>query len=169
MIYAGIGSRQTPRDILGVMTLLARNLSEAGWKLRSGHAFGADQAFEEGTMNREIFLPWPDYNIGTPGKDGFYHIPMNPPLRRIAEQYHPNWVMLSPGVQKLMCRNVNIILGANLDTPVDMVICWTPGGEMVGGTSHALRHAIDKGIPYFNLAIQADWEKLDKFVCQFPS
>jgi hypothetical protein len=67
LFYAGIGSRQTPPDILAQMTRYAKRLQELGWVLRSGGAHGADTAFEHGAGDmKEIFLPWPNFN--TPGK-----------------------------------------------------------------------------------------------------
>ena len=32
-----------------------------------------------------------------------------------------------------------------------MLMCWTPNGNVVGGTSTALKLAKDAGIPIFNL------------------
>jgi predicted Rossmann fold nucleotide-binding protein DprA/Smf involved in DNA uptake len=45
MIYAGIGSRETPKEVLKSMTNYAKELSATGWVLRSGGADGADTAF----------------------------------------------------------------------------------------------------------------------------
>lgn len=62
MLYAGIGSRETPGPVLAMMTYAARELATMGWKLRSGGAGGADKAFARGTTNREIRIPWSSYN-----------------------------------------------------------------------------------------------------------
>ena len=43
-IYTGIGSRETPEEVLKDMKKLGYILAENGWSLRSGHAPGADQA-----------------------------------------------------------------------------------------------------------------------------
>lgn len=45
MFYTGIGSRQTPPEILKMMTKIATQLESKGWVLRSGGAEGADEAF----------------------------------------------------------------------------------------------------------------------------
>lgn len=71
---------------------------------------------------------------------------------RIAQAYHPAWERLSPGVRALMARNVHVLLGADLDSPATFFLCWTPGGETVGGTGHAIRVALAHGIPVVNLA-----------------
>ena len=43
--YAGIGSRETPEEVLHVMISLGKALCKQGWGLSSGGAPGADQAF----------------------------------------------------------------------------------------------------------------------------
>lgn len=58
MIYTGIGSRETPPEIQEIMTNYARKLDKLGFILRSGGAMGADTAFEKGSTNKEIYLPW---------------------------------------------------------------------------------------------------------------
>lgn len=56
LLYAGIGSRETPRSILDLMTAIARKLEALGYTLRSGGATGADTAFEEGVERlKEIY------------------------------------------------------------------------------------------------------------------
>lgn len=47
-IYAGIGSRRTPKEVVLVFESIARYLGSRGFLLRSGHAPGADVAFERG-------------------------------------------------------------------------------------------------------------------------
>ena len=70
LVYAGIGSRATPRAVLEVITTMAAWLARRGWNLHSGGAVGADSAFAAGTPadRRTIFLPWPGYR-GNAGPD----------------------------------------------------------------------------------------------------
>lgn len=49
--YAGIGSRQTPDDILELMHRIGSTLAINGFTLRSGGAVGADTAFEQGAVS----------------------------------------------------------------------------------------------------------------------
>ena len=62
LLYAGIGSRETPPDILLKMVKIGCHLAKMGWTLRSGGAPGADSAFEKGCDlgggDKQIFLPW---------------------------------------------------------------------------------------------------------------
>lgn len=150
-IYAGIGSRQTPAIVCRDMTRIATQLRHGGWLLRSGHADGADKAFEGGTDLKEIHLPWTGYNGAA--RSGPYHVP-EPigAVYELASRFHPKWDYLSSAVKRLMCRNATIILGADLDTPVGMVVCWTPGAALAGGTAHGIKIAQSRGIPVLNLA-----------------
>lgn len=167
--YAGIGARNTPQDILELMAHLATQLADLGWLLRTGAATGADSAFEAGCDGskgaKEIYLPWEGYN-GRGVLEGNVYVGATALTIGHALHYHPNPVALASrqGVKKLHARNCAIVCGLDMDDPVDMVICWTPYGEVVGGTSQAMRVAIDNGIPIFNLALDEDWEKLDHFV-----
>lgn len=141
--YAGIGSRRTPRKVLGLMTEFASLKKRAGYVLRTGHADGADQAFEEGAGDAaEIFLPWTSFNMNVPLAHGaVVHKRPSPASYNTAAEFHPNWRRLSPAARHLHARNSHQILGWDLKTPVDFVICWTPGGLGGGGTGQALRIA----------------------------
>jgi hypothetical protein len=156
--YAGIGSRETPDFFLGVMEGLAEKLRGDEFVLRSGHAPGADQAFEKGAAGQaEIFLPWPNFEapLLAIGKT------LEKPTDRaydMAKHYHPAWYRLSRGGRMLHARNCHIMLGETLDDPVEFVVCWTPNGEMKGGTAQALRIAVDMDIPIHNLAIDGQWQ-----------
>ena len=48
--YSGIGSRETPPDVLGIMEDAAFRLARIGFVLRSGKAGGADAAFQIGVQ-----------------------------------------------------------------------------------------------------------------------
>lgn len=75
----------------------------------------------------------------------------SPASIEIASKYHPAWDKCSGYAKKLHGRNVQIVLGQNLDTPAKFLVVWTPGGEVVGGTGMAMRLALDRGIPIRNL------------------
>lgn len=166
-LYAGVGARKTPPNILEAMTLAASNLETMGWKLRTGGAVGADWAFSSGVKSKEAaehHLPWTGYNQSCESSKTCIVPFMTEQLIEITARHHPVWNRLTPGVQNLMTRNTTIVLGVNLDEPVKMVICWTPGGKVTGGTGHTMRMARTYGIPVFNLAIASDWDALEQFV-----
>jgi hypothetical protein len=149
-IYAGIGSRQTPHTDLQVCELAAEALALHGWVLRSGHAPGADQAFEGGADRQaEVYLPWPTFELATDINAAFI---LDRPTRAafdLAAEHHPNWSALSHGSRCLHARNCHQVLGADLQTPCRFVLCWHEG---TGGTMQAVRLAKACSIPVFNLA-----------------
>lgn len=149
MYYTGIGSRETPQEVLDSFMRIARYLSTKEYVLRSGGADGADLAFERGcdmvNGNKEVYLPWKGFNnsksnlIVSEGK-----------AFEIAAKYHPYWHNLKEGAKKLQARNSHQVLGRDLNTPSSFVICWTKGGKDLGGTVQAIRIARDNGIKVFN-------------------
>lgn len=54
MTYAGIGSRETPMEVLELMTKASTWLGTKGYTLQSGGAIGADMAFEGKTYPRVL-------------------------------------------------------------------------------------------------------------------
>ena len=72
---------------------------------------------------------------------------------RIASEVHPAWDRCNEWARGMHSRNCHQILGYDLQSPVDAVICWTPDGKMVGGTATALKLSMKAGIPIFNLGV----------------
>lgn len=147
--YAGIGSRETPEDVRNVMAHIARKLAAKGYTLRSGGADGADTAFESGATEKQIFLPWRGFN----GNQSplFDYSTNEHELFAIAREHHPAWSRLEPAAKRLHARNVCQVLGANGDSPVEFVVCWTPKGCGGGGTGQAIRIAQARNIPVYDL------------------
>lgn len=154
--YAGIGSRETPPEILTAMTGAARSLEEAGLILRSGAAKGADTAFEQGVWhwpNKQIFLPWIGFNNRHLYHPGTYRLTgeIEAQAMSIAEKTHPNWDACTGTARLLHARNVAQILGPELNDPVLFVLCWTKDGKGQGGTGQAIRIAKSHDIPVFDM------------------
>ena len=72
---------------------------------------------------------------------------------RIASEVHPAWDRCNEWARGMHSRNCHQILGYDLQSPVDAVICWTPDGAVVGGTATALKLSMKEGIPIFNLGV----------------
>ena len=167
LIYAGIGSRKTPSPMQLRMSYSAGVMAKHGWILRSGGAEGADEAFERGllpTDPREIYLPELGWR-NNPSPFGLDEMEFKYDAWEYVKKYHPAWQKLgSQFVRKLMTRNVFQILGKDLDRPADMVVCWTQGGGLVGGTAFALRLARIFHIPVYNLGDIKDELAFDAFL-----
>ena len=85
---------------------------------------------------------------------------------RIASEVHPAWDRCNEWARGMHSRNCHQILGYDLKSPVDAVICWTPDGAVVGGTATALKLSMKAGIPIFNLGCP-DQDKVLKEIRQF--
>lgn len=155
--YAGVGARKTPQDVLNLMSYIAIKLSTCGFILRSGGAKGADTAFEQGAGHK---------------KEIFYANDATPEAIAIARQFHPAWNKLSDYPIKLHGRNSFQVLGRDLNTPANVLICWTPNAckshatrsYNTGGTGTAISIADAYHVPIVNLAHPEDFKAWDTWV-----
>lgn len=184
--YTGIGSRETPEEILALMRRLGATLGQLGWTLRSGAAIGADTAFEEGARSvdglRRIYLP----------KTGFGPLPRkNDPMSvvpetafgrslwdiacEIAEPLHPIYAKLDADTRRKLTRNVFQVLGDSLRQPSTMVVCYGEGPkfdgqercvDVKGGTGLAVRLAAEYRVPVYNLFLPEHRARIEQFLKQ---
>lgn len=159
MFYSGIGSRESEGDVKveADVRQCTDVLSALGATCRTGGADGTDLMFERHTVgHQEIYLPWKDFNAKhrnyAPGIV-FSDCAGFDAAMAMAKRFHPNWNALSHYGRRLMGRNSMQVFGANMDLPVDFVLCWTRNGLETGGTSQALRIAKANNIPIFNLGL----------------
>ena len=167
-------------------------LAQQGWLLRSGGAPGADTAFDKGAIAaggaREIYLPWPsfcrDLREHGPDTDPAYIVPDLAYHRElidralyIASQYHPAWAGLEESHRKLMMRNGFQILGPDLQSPVQMVVCYAKGSvidardrvvDVRGGTGQAVRVASEQPVITYNLALPDHLAAIQAFIDRSP-
>lgn len=177
-IYTGVGSRETPPEIMEIMSIGAYKLASAGFVGRSGSARGADTAFEighelfrksTGISRFESYLPWDGFNGLT--QDSIHVV--SPVLasynraKTIIQSIHPKYHRLSSDARMLHTRNVFQVLGANLDTPSTLLICWAkPRGvfSVQGGTNTAYQLALQNNAVILNLYHK---DQLDRFMKEF--
>ena len=157
--YTGIGSRETPPEICSLMSKIAIYLLNEDYILRSGGADSADSAFSSKILEdkKQIFIPWKGFN-----NNYNYKYPLTTEAYKMAEKFHPAWDKCSNGAKKLHTRNIYQVLGYDLNSPSEFIVCWTKGGRMVGGTAQALRVSQEYNIKIYNLAIEKDkkyWEE----------
>lgn len=165
--YAGIGSRDTPEEVLSIQFRLGRALCDAGWHGMSGECHGSDMMYHEGARQspryKEVgftaIIPW----------EGFEGCQYNPEdgiidLRHTKVSKRAMWLGIGArgtdaGLKKggilLHTRNALQILGLDLKHPVRFVSCWAKPlgkqGHVQGGTGTAVALAIHMGIPVINL------------------
>ena len=166
--YTGIGSRDTPEQILKKMRACSKRLKELGFTLRSGGAKGADSAFEQwGGVGAEIYLP---FDVFEGKHDNGYHfinaqfLPTYNEAVRMASEFHPNWPACTERAKQMHTRNVYQVLGQSLDKPSLFLLCWTNGGKVVGGSGQALRVAKAYDVPIFNLYFDDALESLGQWL-----
>jgi hypothetical protein len=158
-IYAGIGSRETPDNILKIMTQCAVLLAHDGFICSTGGAIGADQAFAQGSNvaggTTHLHLPWKSYEEewvnSLEGDNRLYVLAKHDvDAYHSVETYHPSYDKIQDkrGVIALHARNYNIITKPER---VKFIICWTKDAEYSGGTAQAMRIADDLDIPIYNL------------------
>lgn len=157
MYYTGIGSRNTPPEILGVMEDAGFRFARMGFVLRSGKANGADAAFQKGVQNffysvdkqpkeehtvgrAEIYIPWNGFkgdpilqdwwDISLPYIDSLFPEEVKARDELVAE-LHPNVEALrkKPGAYALHSRNVHQVLGPNLSQKRPSSFCIYYAGE----------------------------------------
>lgn len=159
--FTGIGSRSTPVDVLKAMSAIARKLVGLhGYVVRSGGARGADQSFAEGSWAGgkppRLYLPWPEYEqkaFGDRREWPGLKRPTNEAME-IAERWHPKWDDLAPSERLFHGRNTHCVLGEDCESPSRFLICWTPEGQIRGGTAQGIRIAEAYEVPVYNLAIE---------------
>ena len=153
--YTGVGSRNTPVEIIATITAIAKRLGDLGWTLRSGGASGADTAFELGASATNI------YRAGDSTVESM----------AIAARFHPAWHRCSSYARQLHGRNTFQVLGKDLKTPSRFLICWTRDGCIshktrtiqTGGTGTAISIADHYGVEIFNLACPEHLQRLGAF------
>lgn len=168
--YTGIGSRNTPKEVMEQMTEIAIVLQSKGYTLRSGGADGADTAFEIGAGDlMDIYIPWDGFN----GRKGINYKSLDSSSSDILDKSvllaktvisEGHWNNMGFGAKKLHTRNVFQVLGDDLNSPSDFLVCYTPLGEVKGGTATAIKLAIKYNVPVFNLGKSNGIEELNKFL-----
>lgn len=160
-VYAGIGARVTPKTELPELTAIAKRLEEQGYILQSGNGDGPDIAFQNGAKNCIVFPPWDGFNGGHPNA-------VKPPKEmwqkalKIVVELHPNARGLVKSVLAMHCRNVFILLGEQVNRPVDFVVYKRPTWTTTGGTSMGIKIADKFNIPKYNLSVRSDYLRFYK-------
>lgn len=171
MWYTGIGSRNTPPEVLEQMQSIARQLAELGFGLRSGRATGADAAFQKGATEADgikvIYIP--EAGFGDPKVDTKDNFVVDGELRTIGMAYaksvHRKWSKVSEYGTWLHARNMCQVYGHTFENgvfirkPSDFVLYWAPeeNGIVKGGTATAVMLARKAGVLTINMA-QPDWQ-----------
>ena len=177
--YTGVGSRETPKEILDLMREYSCVMALKGWSFRSGGADGADTAFSDGWRNAldkaeiphgEVYLPWDGFNNLRIGNTNFILVIDKEIIRKaqdILKTVHPAYDKLTRGPLALHTRNVFQVLGKDLQTPSKGVVAYAKTdskGNLMGGTATAIKIALMHDIPVRNLYKEEDRKFIEEFV-----
>jgi hypothetical protein len=153
-VWAFGGARSTPPEVQEVIAQLA--LKHRGPVVHGG-APGADRAATrliEDPSLMSIYLNGPRDDRGPD--------PLRAGGRVFNAREMPGWgeaLQLAqqfedpqrPGGRTYNARNLLVLAGPRLESPRERLVVWTPGGQDVGGTGHAIRAARHFEIPVYNL------------------
>ena len=184
-VYTGIGSRKTPESVTDLMSDIAVVLYDAGYTLRSGRAEGADYAFQRGAeyglkqsktakVQQEIYIPNSRFNkcFGRIGEINPEYLDNYDEASDWMYSIHPKGQYLRGFAREAHIRNVYQVLGLDLKSPSNFLICWTPldfDGEPTGGTATAWKLAKVHKIPSYNLFVEDDLERLQKDILELAN
>jgi len=163
-----VGSREVPNDIKEIMTDCGYHFARKGYVGRDGGALGSDTAFHKGV---ERYWIEHGYNgdqaeryLPENGSRGLYksqgkHIyvledlPHQELAAALAEKIHPAWHNCKDYARRLHTRNPYQVLGVDLLSPSQMLMCWAPPtrDSISGGTRTAWELARHNNIPCVNL------------------
>ena len=174
--FTGIGSRKIGKSFDSIyLAKLASYFAKEGFIVRHGDAVGSDRIFRDEFRNRgkqEIYIPWKsfidDYDYSADmgdcvlGEINVYCI-SDYDKKSIKEINHIlkecGLYFKKESTTKLVQRNVLQVLGKDLQTPSEFVICWTPDGaeslkdisKDTGGSRVAIGVADLFDIPVYNI------------------
>lgn len=177
--YAGTGDGKTPDDVLEQFSSIAARLSELGYTTRVNAEKPVSNYFERNALEKEVYLPWNKFEIQGEKFESKFSKVTPAAVETMGEFYQAfkgkDWDQLSDGVKKIISRNAHMLLGSDLKTPVDFLICWTMDGAekrkdvsartWFSGPIIALASA--KRIPVFNLKNPDAMKRLNDFLEEY--
>ena len=174
--YTGVGSRETPDDILILMRRIGYVMAMKGISLRTGEAEGADHAFYKGVVDandihgvkfkNEVFV------AAAPKSHHYVNDVVNifsgdssfaiQEFRETAIMIRGSWDDLSYFGAMCHIRNVAQVLGGDGKSPSRGLICWAKPVNPIKATDSIMRYvegetntayctAILHNIPVYNL------------------
>jgi len=156
-IWAFGGARSTPLDMQELIAQIAQKHVLSGGAVVHGGAPGADRAAGRLITDPSKMTVYLRGNADPRGPDpvraggrvfNAMELPAWQQARTLAAQYEDPY---RPGSRDYNARNMVVLAGPRLNTPRDRLVVWTPGGQPIGGTGHAIRAAEGLGIEVRNL------------------
>lgn len=158
MVFACIGSRETPDDVLFRLKALGKAFVWAGHLIVSGNCAGPDQAFARGGNSVDetkvsLFVPWCGYEAQAIHPANmvfvldFMDVARVQAAAEIGQALHPAWHRLSLAARRMHTRNVLLVQEA------DRVYGYLNHEKLgKGGTGMGFRVAKHLSIPTWDLS-----------------
>lgn len=175
--FTCVGSRKATDEQAEILAGFALRLLRAGYKGRSGLSGPCDLALNTALAQCpqapcEFYLAWNGYDgWWRGGLDGRIYEPRwfenYPQAIEIVSTIHPVWDKLKRGDKLLHGRNVYQVLGLDLQSPSDVLICAAPvdkKGRVLGGTATAFNLATQHQIPCFNIMLAGQRRALETWL-----
>lgn len=152
--YTMVSNREAPVGVLARMTEIAKLMDSRGFTCRVDGAEGASAAVEPVDCRKEVILAWKGFN----NKESQFTYTA-PEALEIAKKFHPTFDTAKPAVQTFLGRNVRLVMGQTLKSPVMAMVVWTDDGAeslkdrtaKTGFAGHLIALASALGVPVFNL------------------
>lgn len=152
--YTVILDKAVPENILAKVEEIVKVLSGHGFTLRYGGTEEFESRFEKVAERKELILPWRDFNE----KQSKFTFNNDRSLA-VAKMFHPTFDTMKKGVQAFLARNARLILGHEMKSPTNFLICWTDDGceslrektSATGFVGHPIAIASAAHVPIYNL------------------
>lgn len=151
----GVSVNNDAPDLTNEFQILAERFNKESLTVRVDGSGPASDFFEKNAIKSEVHLPWKSFNE----KESKYCY--NPAdAYYLAKRYSPNYESIKEGARHFLARNVRIVLGKNLLSPILFLICWSKDGceharNRTAATGYAglpIAIASVLRVPVFNLA-----------------
>lgn len=162
-------NNDAPESLVPVIEAITAKLNELGYTARLGGNLNIEELVEKNIERKEIHLPWRNFNE----KESKLTFNTKPSFI-LAKQFSPVYDRLPDAVKAILARNVRLILGNNLKSPLLFLITWSRDGvesakyrtAQTGNVGHVIAMADMLRVPIFNISKQDSIDRLKQYLQQ---
>lgn len=162
-------NQDIPESITPVLEAMVNKLNELGYTARLGGNLNLEELIEQKMERKEVHLPWRDFNK----KESKLTFNTKPSFI-LAKQFSPVYDRLPDAVKAMLARNVRLILGYNLKSPLLFLITWSRDGvesakhrtAQTGNVGHVIAMADMLRVPIFNISRSDSIDRLKQYLQQ---
>lgn len=151
----GLGTTQVTKTMQDVIERFSRYLSEQGYTIRTDFDKGMNQVFRNNSDSVELYTFEGDSNKNADAFD----CPMTDFVKQHLRDSYISLDALNRVTKNRVVRCYYELLGQNLDSPSEFLICYDPSEGVV---NYAHRIAYKLGIKVYNLCDKEELKQLKK-------